>query len=209
MLETKAPRNHRSQMISSGITLALIVMLNPALATADKSTVNEAVPATKRTDLGIFAGAGYLGSPGGNGSTFTTGLRLGIGRHFAVSFDLGYGLLGTHPAVQDRWWLIPSAALVIPAGRVRFDLGAGLGLGASSGYVSWSGYLAKPFTPTWAFQLVPTVRAHAIAAVDITRDFDMFIRLDAATLLLLPGSHARISDTTWATLSLGVQFRLL
>jgi hypothetical protein len=183
------------------IALAASWVLVSSLAAAD-------VP--DATTLGLFTDVGYLASPGTNGSAFGVGLRAALGRHFAVSFDVGYGVLGAQSAVQDRWWLVPSIALVVPtrvAQRpVVFDLGAGVGLGASSGYLSWSDYVAAPFTPVWAFQLFPTVRAHAIVAVAINRDLEVLVRADAASVL---GTDRGAMDTTWLMLSLGARFRLL
>jgi hypothetical protein len=155
------------------------------------------------TRLGLLAAAGYLGSPGAEGGAFLTGLRLGVDRHFAASLDLGYGLLRAPPSTQDRWWVIPAASLVIPAGKVRFDLGAGAGVGTSSGYVSWSDYAAKPFTPVWHYT-VPAARAHLLAAIDLTPGLEVFARADVASLLAVP-SQAGATDTTWFALWLGVQ----
>lgn len=182
----------------------------------------EAPPVAARADrrpqeLGLFVGAGYLASPGANGGAFSFGLRLGMGRYVALSFDVGYGVVGASPTVEDRWWLMPAVALVLPAGPVRFDLGAGLGLGASSGYRSWPDYVAGPFNPIWAFQLVPTVRAHVRAAIALRRCCDLFARVDVASLLLDGNSigfrvgdpHRPVMDTLWFYLWIGVQFRLL
>jgi len=160
--------------------------------------------------IGAFAGIGYLASPGSNGTVVTGGLRYAWSRHIALGGDVGYGAVGTNgPTVQDRWWLIPSLAFVIPMASARLDLGGGAGLGASSGYVSWTDYVAKPFAPTWAFQLVPVVRAHAMLGMPLTRDVDLFARLEVAQLCFLPTSHATMMDSTWGALSIGAQFRLL
>lgn len=169
------------------------------------------------TKLSLFTSAGYLASSGANGGALGTGIRYAIGRHFALGFDLGYGLLdvhnGTGTGAQDRWWFIPSMAVVIPARIANrdatFDIGAGLGLGTASGYASWSAYASHPFTADWEFQLEPTVRAHAIAALAITPSLDVFVRADAAALVLPHGSSNSMTDSTWLMFSLGTRFRLL
>jgi hypothetical protein len=157
--------------------------------------------------LGLFAGAGYLGSPGASGGAFLTGLRLGVGEHFAGSVDLGYGLLSAPSTIQDRWWVIPAAALVIHTGTVRLDLGVGAGVGTSSGYTTLSAYAAEPFTPLWHYT-VPAARAHLGASVPLTRSLDLFARADVASLLFV-GSEPGVMDTTWLALWIGVTPRLL
>jgi hypothetical protein len=160
--------------------------------------------------LAISAASGFLASPGANGAAMALGARVGVGQHVVVALDLGYGVLGaaTGPTVQDRWWIIPSVALAIPIGPVRLELGGGFGLGASSGYVSWSAYVAKPFTPIWAYQLMPTLDAHAAAAIDLGPKLGLFARLDAAKLLA-SGSDRAPMDTTWGMLSSGATARVL
>ena len=167
--------------------------------------------------LGVFVGTGYLGSPGLSGLALAAGLRFLPIRHLAVSFDLGYGVEGRVPDVQDRWWLMPSAALVGYAGPVQLDFGAGIGLAAASGYSTWSDYVAAPFGPIWAYQLVPGVRAHVIAATKFTDTINLFVRIDVAALVLDGNSlgsrvaipHPGAADTTWYSLLAGAQFRLL
>jgi hypothetical protein len=169
---------------------------------------NRAASDTQR--LGVFEDVGYLGSPGAWGSAFGAGLRLRLVEHFAASADLGYGLLSEAPAVQDRWWVIPSLAVVIPVRAVRFDVGVGAGVGTASGYTSWSAYMAAPFTPTW-HATVPAVRGHAVASIPLTRSLGVFARVDVASLLFtgLDGAHAGATDTSWVALSLGFEHRLL
>ena len=183
------------------------VMATMAAATAHAQESVTPPPNPAAHDLGLLAAVGALGSPGATGGAFLAGLRLGVGRHFAASVDIGYGLLTAPPTIQDRWWVIPSAALVIPAGSVRFDLGAGAGVGTSSGYVSWADYDAKPFTPIWHFT-VPAVRAHVSASTAIARNLDVFVRADVASLLSA-GSPGGAMDTTWFALWIGVEPRLL
>ena len=157
--------------------------------------------------LGIFAAVGSLASPGACGAAFLTGLRLGLDRHFAGSFDVGYGLLGAPSTTQDRWWVMPAAAWVIPVGGLQLDLGAGAGVGTSSGYTSWSDYTARPFTPIWHYT-VPAARAHVTAVIALSPHLDLFARADLASLLYV-GSPAAARDTTWFALWIGVQPRLL
>ena len=192
---------------AAGIVAFAVVLAANAETTAraDESVEPRATPAPHSAAL--FAGLGALGSPGTVGAAFLTGLRLGVGEHFAASLDLGYGLLTAPPTVQDRWWLIPSAALVLPAGSLRFDLGAGAGVGTSSGYVSWSDYDARPFTPVWHYT-VPAVRAHATMATQVARDLEVFARVDVASLVSV-GSPTGAMDTTWVALWLGVEPSLL
>jgi hypothetical protein len=169
--------------------------------------VDASTPTPRPWNLGLFTGLGYLGSPGADGGAFLTGLRLGLGRHFAASFDVGYGLESAPSTTQDRWWAMPAASLVLPAGAVRIDLGAGAGVGTSSGYVSWSDYAARPFTPIWHYT-VPAVRAHVGAAMALSPSLDVFARADLASLLSA-GSPGGMMDTTWFALWVGVQPRLL
>src|SRR5689334_7879840 len=113
--------------------------------------------------VSVYAGLGGLGGEPGAGLALEGGVRLRAGEHFAATFDLGYGVLG-RARVQDRWWLAPALAFTATLGPVQLDAGAGLGLGASSGYASWRAYADAPFDPDWAFQLVPMARAHVTAS---------------------------------------------
>jgi hypothetical protein len=200
----------------------LIVLLSPALAAADPSETLTQPDPDART-LGIFANAGYLGSPGASGVATNLGVRWALNRHLALSADYGYGMLTAAGAVedqthkvQDRWWILPSVAWVIPTQRVQFDLGAGVGFATASGYPSWSFYGAAPFGPVWALQLAPAVRVHALAAMPLAGKFDVFARVDAGSLLLggnligIRSGNANPGpmDTTWLNLSLGVRYRL-
>ncbi len=114
---------------------AIVVLLGAPRAAADTPTSLQQPAPT----VGLFASLGYLGSPGANGAATDEGVRWGVSRHLALSFDFGYGVLGawgnvadpTHK-VEDRWWIMPAVAWVIPAGRAarsrrrswsRFDIG--------------------------------------------------------------------------------------
>jgi hypothetical protein len=190
-----------------------------SLASADNTPVTPVNPdtSTSKADapmkLSVFASAGYLGTSGGNGAAVGTGVRYTIGEHFAVGLDLGYGLISLGQAMQDRWWIIPSMAVVIPArvGKMplSFDIGAGFGFGTSSGYASWSTYAARPFSADWAFQLEPAVRAHAIAALSVSHNVDLFVRADAAAMILPQNAAPSDGDAMWMMFALGSRFRLL
>lgn len=192
------------------MTLAILTLGSVASAQdKDKSATKEDAP----MKLSVFTGAGYLGTSGGNGGVVTTGARYMIGEHFAVGLDIGYGLIAVQDAMQDRWWIIPSMAVVFPArvGRARlsFDIGAGFGWGTSSGYKSWDTYAARPFSADWAFQLEPTVRAHAIAAASVSHSVDVFVRADAAAMILPQNSSPNDADGMWLMLAMGTRFRML
>jgi hypothetical protein len=192
------------------VALYVAMVATPTAARAADRPADVDSPAPPHPDepkLDLFAGAGYLGSPGADGGAFLAGVRLGLGRHFAASFDVGYGLLAAPGIEQDRWWVMPAAAWVLAVGPVRLDLGAGGGVGTSSGYVTWSDYVARPFTPAWHYT-VPAVRAHATAAVAIGRGVDVFARIDVASLMLV-GEQSGATDTTWVALWVGVEPRVL
>jgi hypothetical protein len=194
---------------------ALLSLAPRAARAEDAAGSPEGARAPQR--LGVTVATTYLGSGAGSGAAVSSGLRLALGRHFALGADLGYGLLGTPSATQDRWWILPSVAWVIPAGDARIDVGAGLGLGAASGYASFGDYTRGPFSPAWAFQLVPAARVHLMAAMPLGRDVDVFARLEVAALVLsgteLGSRHGNANpdaaDTTWFDLGAGVQFRWL
>lgn len=201
----------------AGVLAFLLAGTITSWASADTSApepdTRTDAPRQGATGLSLFTSAGYLGSSGASGAALGTGVRYAIGRHFALGLDLGYGLMATQTGMEDRWWFMPSMAVVMPARiaglRSTFDLGAGLGLGTASGYGSWSEYSAHPFTATWEFQLEPTVRAHAIASVAVTPTLDVFARAEAAALVLPHGSSASVTDSTWVMLSVGARFGLL
>jgi hypothetical protein len=185
----------------------VLAMLAPAIARAAPTSLE---PQPRK--LRAFVGLGYVGSPGGDGGAVLGGLRLSMGKHLALSFDAGYSALSSK---QDRWWLMPSIALVVPAGPVRFDAGAGLVLGTSSAFSTWSDFAAD--RTLWASQGVPAVRGHAIAAVTLTPRFELFARVDVSSQLLEGNTlgwrtgdgPTRNADTMWINLWLGGQFSIL
>jgi hypothetical protein len=162
-------------------------------------------PAPKK--LSFIIGAGSINSPGAAGGALWTGLRLSLGPHFAGSVDLGYGLAGTAPSDQDRWWVIPTLAAVIPTAPMRIELGLGAGVGTSSGYRAWSEYFSTPFLPEW-HDTVPIVRAHASAARSLTPNVDIFARAEVASLLFA-SEHDGTIDTLWLALWVGLQVGIL
>src|SRR5277367_1126985 len=142
------------------VAVALLAVLVPASARADEQT--SAPREADRARLQALVGTGYLGGPSPGGAAIVLGVRSRPATHLALAFDVGYSALAAPPGMQDRWWLIPSVALVLPlaagtgAGTdTQLELGAGIGLGAASGYTSGADYAAAPFSPVWAFQMVP------------------------------------------------------
>lgn len=201
-------------MKTKSLALTLLVSLTfTTLASADPESPKTTEPKDAPPKLTIFASTGYLGTGGGNGAAVATGIRYAIGNHFALGFDLGYGIMAVADAMQDRWWLVPSMAVVFPTHvmgkRTTFDVGFGLGLGSSSGYASWNTYAARPFSADWEIQLEPALRAHAIAAMSVSKDVELFMRADAATLVLPKDTRPNDADAMWLMLSMGARFRLL
>jgi len=177
-----------------------------------------AVPATARAEAGEprserfvqlapFGGADLIAAPSAAGGAVVAGLRLGLGEHFAATLDLGYGLLGSSANAQDRWWAMPTAAYVLRIAWLRLDLGAGFGLGTSSGYESWAQYGEQPFTPVWHYT-VPAARLHVMAATEVARDLDLFVRVEEG-LLFVSGAWRPAGQITWFGLSTGVLWDVL
>jgi hypothetical protein len=188
----------------------LAVIASSAPARAEGLSPAAAAPSAGPERLGLLVGAGFLASPGGSGAAVSGGLRLTLAEHCTGSFDLGYGVLELATATQDRWWAIPSIAVVASAGRVRFDAGAGAGVGTASGYRSWSAYTAAPFTPDW-HATVPAARLYALAAMPLGHDFAGFVRADIAALWVAKSgsTHDDLRDSSWVLLWLGVESRVL
>ena len=190
-------------------TVLSLLLSVTAVASADPDPDRVASAREAPAKLTLFTSAGYLATSGANGGALGTGVRWAVARHFALGFDLGYGLLATGAGMQDRWWLVPSMAVVFPVGRVSFDVGAGLGLGTASGYASWSEYAAHPFQADWEFQLEPAARAHVIAAYALGPTLELFARAEAAALVLPhDASPGGTTNSTWAMFSLGTRFAL-
>ncbi len=161
--------------------------------------------------LHAFVGGGYLTTPGGQGAAVVGGMRYSIGRHFAVSLAASYGSLNS---IQDRWWVMPTIAWVIPAGAFRFDFGAGVGSSTATAFASWSDYSRDQ--PMWVNEAVPSFRLNAIVAAPISPGFELFARADATMQLLEQTSlgwrrgeaPTRNTGTMFLNLSVGCQFRL-
>ncbi len=194
------------------VTTLFLVIQTSAKAESPSSLAPQRTP---RVD--VFGSVGFLTNADAHGSALVAGTRLRFGPHFALSFDIGYGIIGSSTTVQDRWWLIPSAAVVLPIGPLELDLGFGLGLGTSSGYSDMGEFAREPFNPDWAFQLAPTARAHAIASVPLNADTTAFLRLDVATLLLEGNTiglrdlnpQPSAMDPIWINVAVGFSFRAL
>jgi hypothetical protein len=196
--------------------LACVLSL-ATVASADEQTV--ATADADKARLQALVGTGYLGGPGPGGAAFVMGLRSRPAAHLALAFDVGYSALAASQGVQDRWWLVPSVALVLPldAGDTQLEAGLGLGLGASSGYTSGADYVAAPFSPVWAFQMVPAARLHAGFSTRLSRGLELFARIDVAALVLddnslgsrVGNTNPSLAETTWVDLLAGVRFGLL
>ena len=193
------------------LSLALVGFV---LCSAPSTSTQSASPPSA---LSLFVGAGVLASTGAVGAQVSGGVRWRTRRNLAVELDTGYGLLDGSNEKQDRWWLIPSVAYVLPLARVELELGGGLGLGICSGYPSWAAYFAAPFSPPWAFQLVPTARAQLVPSLPLSAKTSVYSRLEVAALLLGGNGlgfrdhnpNPQLSQTTWASLSFGVRFDVL
>ncbi|MBS2028495.1 MAG: hypothetical protein JST54_11365 [Deltaproteobacteria bacterium] len=165
---------------------------------------------TARTDsasagLAFYAGAGVLGSPGAVGSDVAFGLRMRAASHLALNLDTAYGLVAASGVAQDRWWAIPAIAAVAPLGSTTLDVGAGMGVGTTSGYASWSAYAAAPLEPTW-HHTVPAAQLHVSFSIPLEH-IDLMARAQAGTLLGV--AKLAPADGTWLGLTLGIQARVL
>src|SRR6185312_14382354 len=155
--------------------------------------------------LSVYAGAGALGSPGTFGSDVALGLRLRAAPHVALDLDTAYGLVGSAGVAQDRWWAIPGVAAVLPLGDATLDLGAGVGVGTTSGYDSWAAYEAAPFEPEW-HHTVAAGQVHLALTIPLGCGVDAMARAQAGTLLGVARLPA--ADGAWFGLTLGVQVRV-
>ncbi|MBK7863852.1 MAG: hypothetical protein IPJ65_35645 [Archangiaceae bacterium] len=166
-----------------------------------------------RRELGLFVGTGVLATPQGVGGPAQLGVRLQLARHFAVGFDGGYALISASPHLQDRWWLMPALAVVVPLGRLELDLGAGVGLGTSSAFGSWDAFAHD--RNAWELGFYPAVRVHAVASFPLTARLEVYLRAEAAALVTgTPiGSRegdviANFASTAWLNGGAGVLVRL-
>jgi hypothetical protein len=201
----RPPARRRIFEIMRPLPIGLVPLVAMAPAAARASDGAAAPPA-----LALFAGAGFLGGPAGGGAALSAGVRYAFADRFAVSFDLGYGALGSGAEVQDRWWLLPSLALVIATGPTRIDLGAGLGLGTASGFASTSAWIGD--RTRWEYQLLPAARLHAVVAMAVTPRAELFARLEAAALLdgntfgFRSGEPTVPGSTMWLHFAVGMRW---
>ena len=217
----------RSSWLARPLRFAALWLLIATPARAVAAEPLEDHPRVSRTPreegerLQLLVGTGYLTSSGPGGGAVDAGLRTVVTTHtpwsWALSFDLGYSAFFARQGVQDRWWLMPDVALVHPVGIASLKAGAAAGLGAASGYSSAGDYAAGPFSPTWAYQLVPAFRLHVGASMPIGPRTEMFVRLDGAGLWMRGNSVGSrvgvadpgLGDVAWVDALVGVRFGVL
>lgn len=206
-------------------TLCLLVVAAPRSANAaeplEDHPLGAPAPPAVGERLELLVGTGYLTSSGPGGGAVDAGLRTLVTTRtpwsWALSFDLGYSAFFARQGVQDRWWLMPDVALVHPFGIASLEVGAAAGLGAASGYSSAGDYAAGPFSPTWAYQLVPAVRVHVGASMPIGPRTELFVRLDGAALWMRGNSVGSrvgvadpgLGDVAWVDALVGVRLGVL
>jgi hypothetical protein len=204
------------------ITFVLLVSALTAHARADAPRL-ELAPASSAprpaVQLELVGGVSALAAPGEIGLAFVLGTRLALGRYTALRFDIGYGVMGGERSLEDRWWLVPSFAAVIPLGATRLELGLGVGFATSSGYSSFEAFAREPFEDDWAYQLVPAVRGHAALWLEVSPAVDAYVQLDAGGLVTAGneiglragpnGGAPSDAQLTWMTLTIGTSHDLL
>ncbi len=184
-------------------------VMSPSVTRADE--VDDALVA----ELDLVGGVALLEAPGEVGLAFSLGTRLALGRYSAVRFDIGYGVMGGSRSLEDRWWLIPSFAFVVPVDRLRVELGVGVGLATSSGYTSFDAFVREPFDDDWAYQLIPAIRGHAALWLELGDDADAYVQIDAGGLVTegndigLRVGNPNAAQRVWATLTVGTSLNLL
>lgn len=187
----------------------LAVLGGPALAHAQRAEP----PAVAQLDL--IGGVSLLGAPGELGLAFVLGTRLSLGRYTALRFDIGYGVMGGSRSLEDRWWLIPSFAAVVPFDQVRVEMGVGVGFATTSGYTSFEAFVREPFDDDWAYQLIPAVRGHAALWLELGHDADFYVQIDAGVLVTegndigLRVGDPNMAQRVWTTLTVGSSVWLL
>jgi hypothetical protein len=185
--------------------LALLAPATPALADGAQPSARPMIQASAtepspRRHFAWTLGAVEVASAGQNGGALAVGLVYRPIRFVQASVEFGYGLLDGARGPEDRWWVMPALAVVIPAGRMSFDLGGGVGSGTVSGYQTWPSYFAHPFEPCWHIT-EPAVRGHLGFSVPLTRLIDLWARADVGNIV----ATAPASDTAWHGLTIGVQ----
>jgi hypothetical protein len=186
-------------MIGAGVGVALLLFHPSTAAAAPTDGCPESTG-----HLGIEVGADGVVSGSGAGAVGALGFRFLARPQLAATLDIGFGLEGTGPSAEDRWWTIPSLAWVVPIGPATLDVGGGLGIGTVSGYGSASAFFSAPFAPHWHFT-TPTARAYLTLSLPVSARLDLFARAEVGSLL----TSASSADATWEGLALGVRFRVL
>lgn len=169
--------------------------------------------------LDLVGGVSAMGAPGERGAALSLGARLALGRFAAVRFDVGYGVMGGSRSLEDRWFLVPSFSAVVPLDRLRLELGFGVGLATASGYRDLEAFVRAPFDDDWAYQLIPTARGLAALWVEVGRDVDFYLQVDAAGLVIegndiglrvgpRNGDVPTVAERFFATLTIGSSVRL-
>ena len=192
-------RLHTSLVAASILALSLA---SPSIARAE---VHEPVQAR----IGVAGGAALLGSDTGAGLAFDLGARVELDSTHALSFRIGYGVLVGERETQDRWWILATYGghLALAPG-LRLELGGGLGAGAVSGYDHLDAFIAAPFDPTWAYQLLPAATVHTRLWWE-AGNVSFFVGAEFGALMDVPGlgvregSARQAGDLMWFTVSVG------
>ena len=188
-------------------TLAAAAIL--ALTLISPSVAHAQVREPAQARIGVVGGAALLGSDTGAGLAFDLGARVELNATHALSFRIGYGVLVGERETQDRWWILATYGghLTLAQG-LRLELGGGLGAGAVSGYDDLDAFIAAPFDPTWAYQLLPAMAVHTRLGWE-TGDVSCFASAELGALMDVPGlgvregSAAQAGDLMWFTMSVG------
>lgn len=163
---------------------------------------------------GVVGSASLLGTPDvGAGLAFDLGARFELNTTHAFSLRAGYGVLVGDRETQDRWWMLASYGVQLPLDRgLRVELGGGLGAGAVSGYDNLDAFIAAPFDPHWAYQLLPAATVHARLWIEDGAHTSWFVGAELGGLVDVPGLGVRegnahqASDLMWLTCSVGTAF---
>lgn len=191
--------------LHTSLVAAAILALTLASPSSAHAEVHE--PAAER--IGVVGGAALLGSDTGAGLAFDLGARLELNATHALSFRIGYGVLVGERETQDRWWILATYGGHIPlTPELRLELGGGLGAGAVSGYENLDAFIAAPFDPTWAYQLLPAATVHTrlwweVAGVSAFVGAELGAVMDVPGLGVREGSARQAGDLMWFTVSMG------
>lgn len=159
--------------------------------------------------IGVVGGAALLASDTGAGLAFDLGTRLELDTTHALSFRIGYGVLVGERETQDKWWILATyGGHFTLAEGLRLELGGGLGAGAVSGYEDVDAFIAAPFDPTWAYQMLPAATVHTrlwwqAGEVSCFASAELGALMDVPGLGVREGSARQAGDLMWFTLSLG------